>query len=120
MTGAAGVEIAGAVTISEAEAEGVMELLVFGVQFRRDQQLHRGDLLLRMARQMLGIIAPHEAGIGLVAGCARIHARVEGLGLGLAGLTDIVGLLGVSSAAERGKEDGRNEKRLHDGLACSN
>ena len=68
---------------------------------------------------MLGIVAPHEAGIGLVAGCARIHARVEGLGFGLAGLTDIVGLFGVSSAAERGKEDGSKKRKLHDGLACS-
>ena len=58
---------------------------------------------------MLGIVAPQEAGIGLVAGCAGIHARVEGLDFGLAGLTDIVCVLGVSGAAERGKEDGSNK-----------
>ena len=38
----------------------------------------------------------------------------------LADALENLGLLGLSGAAERGKEDGSNEKRLHDGLACSN
>src|SRR5882757_9076219 len=64
---AAGIEIAGAVAIFEAEAERIIDGLVFRRVFSRHQQLHRADLLLRMLCQMAGVITPHEAGIGLLA-----------------------------------------------------
>ena len=110
----AGVEIAAAVAVSEAKPEGVVELLVLLVDFRRDQQLHRSDLLLRMPRQMLGIVAAHEAGIGLVAGRTRIHARIENLRLGLAGLADVVGLFGPGNADEGRKGKRKDKGKLHD------
>ncbi|MGY4378931.1 hypothetical protein ACVWZ3_006570 [Bradyrhizobium sp. i1.3.6] len=120
VTGATGVEIAGAMAVSEAEPEGVVELLVLLVQFRRDQQLHRGDLLLRMPRQMCGIVAADEAGIGLAAGCPGIHARVEGFGLGLGRLADIVGLLGACGADEGGKDKRKEQGKPHDRTGRAN
>ena len=112
------IEVAGAMPVPEAEPEGVVQLLVLLVQLRRDQQLHRGDLLLRMPRKMVGIVAADEAGIGFCAGGARIHARIEGLGFSLAGLTDVVAFLGLGGADECGKGKREDKSKLHDRTGC--
>jgi hypothetical protein len=52
----------------------------------------------------------------LLPGRACVHPRVEGLGLGLARLADVFGLLGPGGADERGKNDGSKKGKLHDGL----
>ena len=63
---------------------------------------------------MLGIVAADEAGIGRLAGRARIHPRVEGLGFGLVRLADVVGLLGPGDADEGRKGKRKDEGKLHD------
>jgi len=60
---AAGIETAGPVAILHAEPDGVTGGLVLRLLFRRDQKLHGGHLLLRMLRQMRGIVAVDEAGM---------------------------------------------------------
>ena len=80
---AAGVEIAGPVAIFDAKPERIIGGVLVRRNFRRHQQLHRADLLLGMPRQMIGIVAAHEAGIGLLAGRPGEHPDVEGVGLGL-------------------------------------
>src|SRR5258705_4094236 len=95
---AAGIEIAGAVAIFEAEMERIIDGLVFRRVLGRHQQLHRADLLLRMLRQMAGVITTHEAGIGLLAERAAEHPGIEGGGF-------VDALLGVTGA---GSDDGGN------------
>ena len=56
------------------------------------------DFLLGMLRQMLGIVAAHEAGIGLLAKGAGEHPLVEG---GSLGLVDAV--LGMAEAGKGGR-----------------
>ena len=97
---AAGIEIAGAVAIFEAEAERIIDGLVFRRVLGRHQQLHRADFLLRMLRQMAGVITTHEAGIGLLAERAAEHPVVEGGGFGF-----VDALLGVTGI---GSDDGGN------------
>ena len=63
---AAGIEVAGPVAEIDAEPERIFETTWSSRRlFGGDEELHHGDLLLRMLRQMLGVIAPHETGIGL-------------------------------------------------------
>src|SRR6478752_3710129 len=88
---AAGIEIAGAVAIFETETERIIDGLVFRRVLGRHQQLHRADLLLRMLRQMAGVITTHEAGIGLLAERAAEHPGIEGGGFGF-----VDGFLGVT------------------------
>lgn len=63
---------------------------------------------------MRGIVAADEAGIGLAAGRSGIHPRVEGLGLGLARLADIVGFLGPGDADESHEGKRKDDGKLHD------
>jgi hypothetical protein len=97
---AAGIEIARAVAIFEAEAERIIDDLVFRCVVGRHQQLHRADFLLRMLRQMAGVITTHKAGIALLAGRAAEHPGVEGGGFGF-----VDALLGVTGM---GSDDGGN------------
>ena len=62
---AAGIEIAGPVAKIDAKPEGILEFGEIRVLFGADQKLHHADFLQRMLRQMRGIIAAHETGIGL-------------------------------------------------------
>lgn len=66
--------------IFEAEAERVIDGLVFRRVLGRHQKLHRADFQLRMLRQMAGVITTHEAGIGLQAERAAQQSGVEGGG----------------------------------------
>ena len=45
---------------------------------------------------MLGIVAADEAGIGLVTRRSRIDSGREGVGFGLCGFPDFIGLIGVA------------------------
>ena len=62
----AGVEIARPMPIFDADAERIIGDLLFRRIFRGDQQFHCADFLLGMLCQMVGVVAAHEAGIGLL------------------------------------------------------
>ena len=64
---AARVEGAMAVSVFEAKPERIIERGVFRYVFGLDQKRHGGDFLQRMTREVIGIVDPHEAGIGLSA-----------------------------------------------------
>ena len=101
---AAGIEIAGAVAIFEAEAERIIDGLVFRRVFGRHQQLHHADFLLRMLRQMAGVITTHEAGIGLLAERAAEHPGIECGGFGF--IDALLGVTGMGS--DDGGDDGND------------
>ncbi len=67
-----------------------MTVLSSGAVFGLDEELHRADLLLRVLREMICVVAPHEAGIGFLEHGAGEHPFVEG---GCFGLVD--GVLGL-------------------------
>jgi hypothetical protein len=107
---AAGIEIAGAVAIFEAEAERIIDGLVFRCVLGRHQKLHRADFLLRMLCQMAGVITTHEAGIGLLAERAAEHPGIEGGGFGF-----VDALLGVTGMGSDDGGDGGDDAGVFHG-----
>ena len=61
---AAGIEIAGPIAKIDAEPECILEDRKVRVFFGADEELHHADFLQRMLRQVRGVVAAHEAGIG--------------------------------------------------------
>ena len=70
---AAAFEIALAVAELTPSLERVVQLLVLGHEFGRDQQLHGIDFLLAVLAQMRRIVAARKAGVGLA--LRRRHRR---------------------------------------------
>ncbi|MEH2537418.1 hypothetical protein V1278_002257 [Bradyrhizobium sp. AZCC 1577] len=112
---AAGIEIAYAVAIFETEAEGIIDGLVFRRVFGRHQKLHRADLLLRMPRQMVGVITTHKAGIRLLAERAVEHLPVECGGPGF--IDAILGVAGIGS--DEGGNGGNDPEIFHGRLGLN-
>ena len=93
-------KIAGAVAILQAEPERIIGDIIFRRDLGRDQQLHRVDLLQGMPRQVVGVIAAHEAGIGPLARRLGEHPEIE---RGRLGLVDAF-LLGVAGGGPSGRD----------------
>ena len=74
---------AGTVAKLDAKPEGIAELALAFFDVRRQEQQQRADILPGMPRQMIGIVAAHEAGRGLLAGIAAEDFCIEPVGLGL-------------------------------------
>ena len=110
---AAGVEIAGPMPVFEAEPERIIGGLLIRRDFRRHQKLYRADLLPGMLRQVAGIVAAHETGIGFVAGRACEHPGVERVGLGLVDAV-IPGMAGAGRCGDGDGGQGCNPEALHE------